>query len=58
LTIALTRKPIAATDVITDDRILDYDNQGKLVVIPIDYYSKNVDTINLQAFDLPLFRRS
>jgi hypothetical protein len=26
-------------------------------IIPIDHYSKNVDTINLQAFDLPLSSR-
>lgn len=31
LTIELTRKPIAVTDAITDDRILDYDNEGKVI---------------------------
>jgi uncharacterized protein YuzE len=43
LAIKLTRKPIATTDAITDDLILDYDNEGKVVAITIDHYSKNVD---------------
>ncbi|XGB39621.1 MAG: DUF2283 domain-containing protein [Cyanobacteria bacterium LVE1205-1] len=54
LAIELTSKPVAATDTITDDLILDYDGQGKIVAITIDNYSKNVDAINLQALDLPL----
>jgi YD repeat-containing protein len=54
LAIELTNKPVAATDAITNDLILDYDNQGKLVAITIDNYSKNVDAINLQTFNLPL----
>ncbi|PSB06123.1 hypothetical protein C7B76_30155 [filamentous cyanobacterium CCP2] len=28
--------PIATTDAITDDLILDYDREGKVVAIPID----------------------
>jgi uncharacterized protein YuzE len=54
LAIELTNKPVAATDAITNGLILDYDNQGKLVAITIDNYSKNVDAINLQTFNLPL----
>ena len=54
LAIELTSKPIASTDAITDDLILDYDGQGKIVAITIDNYSKNVDVVNLQALDLPL----
>jgi YD repeat-containing protein len=54
LAIELTSKPVASTDTITDDLILDYDGQGKIVAITIDNYSKNVDAINLQALDLPL----
>jgi len=54
LAIELTSKPVASTDAITDDLILDYDDQGKLVAITIDNYSKNVDTVNLQTLDLPL----
>ncbi|NBO31506.1 MAG: DUF2283 domain-containing protein [Cyanobacteria bacterium WB6_1B_304] len=54
LAIELTSKPVASTDTITDDLILDYDVQGKIVAITIDNYSKNVDAINLQALDLPL----
>ncbi|MBW4518028.1 MAG: hypothetical protein KME11_22740 [Timaviella obliquedivisa GSE-PSE-MK23-08B] len=38
----------------TDDLILDYDSQGKVVAITIDNYSKNVDAFNLQTLDLPL----
>lgn len=54
LAIELTRKPVASTDAITDDLIVDYDSQGKVVAITIDNYSKNVDTLNLQTLDLPL----
>jgi uncharacterized protein YuzE len=54
LAIELTRKPIVSTDAITDDLILDYDSQNKVVAITIDNYSKNVDTLNLQTLDLPL----
>jgi len=54
LAIELTRQPIVSTDAITDDLILDYDSQGKVVAITIDHYSKNVDTLNLQTLNLPL----
>jgi uncharacterized protein YuzE len=54
LAIELTTKPIAATDSITDDLILDYDSEGKVVAITLDNYSKNVDTLNLQTLDIPL----
>ncbi|MEA5452694.1 DUF2283 domain-containing protein [Leptolyngbya sp. CCNP1308] len=33
LAIELTTKPIAATDAITDDLTIDYDNDGKVVAI-------------------------
>jgi uncharacterized protein YuzE len=42
LTIELTRKPIATTYAITDDRILDYEEEGKIVAITIDHCSKNL----------------
>jgi uncharacterized protein YuzE len=54
LAIELTSKPIVSTDAITDDLILDYDDNGKVVAITIDNCSKNVDTVNLQALNLPL----
>jgi uncharacterized protein YuzE len=54
LAIELTTKPVATTDAITDDIILDYDNEGKLVAITLDNYSQNVDTVNLQALGAPL----
>jgi len=54
LAIELTSKPVTSTDAITDDLILDYDDQGKIVAITLDNCSKNVDSVNLQAFDLPL----
>ena len=54
LAISLTNKPVAATDAITDDFILDYDEQGKVVAITLDNCSQNVDDINLQALALPL----
>jgi uncharacterized protein YuzE len=54
LAIELTSKSVASTDAITDDLILDYDSQGKVVAITIDNYSRNVDALNLQTLDLPL----
>lgn len=54
LAIKLTGKLVAFTDAITDDLILDYDDEGKVVAITIDNCSKNVDAVNLQALDLPL----
>lgn len=54
LAIELTNKPVASTDAITNDLVLDYDNQGKIVAITIDNYSKNVDAVNLQTLNLPL----
>lgn len=54
LAIELTSKSVASTDAITDDLILDYDEQGKIVAITIDHYSKNVDAVHLQTLDLPL----
>jgi YD repeat-containing protein len=54
LAIELTRKPVASTDAITDDLILDYDDQGKVVAITIDNYARNVDALNLQTLNLPL----
>ncbi|MBD2654337.1 DUF2283 domain-containing protein [Synechocystis sp. FACHB-383] len=54
LAIELTHNPVSATDVIADDLIVDYDEQGKLVAITIDNYSKNVDEIDLKSFALPL----
>jgi uncharacterized protein YuzE len=54
LAIELTSKPVVSTDAITDDLILDYDDQGKVVAITIDNCSKNVDAINLQTLDVPL----
>lgn len=54
LAIELTTKPIAATDAITADLILDYDSDGKVVAITLDNYSRNVETIDLQALGVPL----
>ncbi len=54
LAIELTNKPVAATDAVSDDLILDYDSEGKVVTITLDNYSKNVDTVDLQAFGIAL----
>ncbi|MEB3251540.1 MAG: DUF2283 domain-containing protein [Cyanobacteriota bacterium] len=40
LAIELTSKSVASTDAITDDLILDYGEQGKIVAITIDHYSR------------------
>ena len=54
LAIELTNKPVAATDAVSDDLILDYDTEGKVVAITLDNYSKNVDTVDLQTFGVSL----
>ncbi len=54
LAIELTTQPVATTDAITDDLILDYDNEGKVVAITLDNYSQNVETVDLQALGVPL----
>ena len=54
LAIELTCKAVVWTDVITDDLILDYENEGKVVAITLDNYSKNVDTVDLQTLGVPL----
>jgi uncharacterized protein YuzE len=43
LAMELTTKPVATTDAITDNLILDYDNDGKLVAMTLDNYSQNVE---------------
>lgn len=53
LAIELTTKAIASTDAVTDDLILDYDSDGKVVAITLDNYSKNAKTINRQALEVP-----
>jgi len=54
LAIELTTQPVVATDAITDDLILDYDRDGKVVAITLDNYSKNVESVDLQALGVPL----
>jgi uncharacterized protein YuzE len=54
LAIELTTHPVVATDAITDDLILDYDSDGKVVAITLDNYSKNVETVDLQALGVPV----
>jgi uncharacterized protein YuzE len=54
LAIELTTKSVVTTDAITDDLILDYDSDGKVVAITLDNYSKNVETVDLQALGVPL----
>jgi uncharacterized protein YuzE len=49
LAIELIRNPVVATDVISEDLILDYDEQGKIVAITLDNYSQNVDEVDLQS---------
>ena len=54
LAIELTTRSVTATDAITDDLILDYDSNGKVVDITLDNYSKNVETVDLQALGVSL----
>lgn len=52
LAIELTSKPVAATDAVTNELVVDYDSEGKVVAITLDNYSRNVENIDLQAFDI------
>ncbi|PSN12498.1 hypothetical protein C7293_19885 [filamentous cyanobacterium CCT1] len=54
LAIELTTKSVANTDAITDDLVLDYDTEGKVVAITLDNYSQNVETTDLYALGVPL----
>ncbi|MGG6238088.1 DUF2283 domain-containing protein [Nodosilinea sp. AN01ver1] len=54
LAIELTTKSVANTDAITDDLVLDYDTEGKVVAITLDNYSQNVETVDLYALGVPL----
>lgn len=54
LVIELTNKPVVATDAITDDLILDYDEEENVVAITLDNYSCNVEVLDLQAFGVSL----
>jgi uncharacterized protein YuzE len=54
LAIELTSKTVATTDAITDDLILDYDDEGKVVAITLDNYSHNVEVLDLQTFGVSL----
>ncbi|PSR16102.1 hypothetical protein C8255_19580 [filamentous cyanobacterium CCP3] len=54
LAIELTTKSVVTTDAITDDLVLDYDNDGKVVAITLDNYSQNAETINLYTLGVPL----
>jgi len=54
LAIELTSKPVAATDAVTNELVVDYDDEGRVVAITLDNYSRNVENIDLQAFDIPV----
>ncbi|MGF1538482.1 MAG: DUF2283 domain-containing protein [Elainellaceae cyanobacterium] len=56
LAIELTNRSVDSTNAISEDLILDYDDQGKLVAITLDNCSKNVDSVNLQALNLPVLK--
>jgi uncharacterized protein YuzE len=58
LAIELTSKTVVATDAITDDLILDYDHQGKVVAITIDNYSKEISTKQFTRCRVPLAKRN
>ena len=49
LAIELSDRAVVETEAITEDLILDYDDQGKIVAITLDNYWKNVDTDSFQT---------
>ncbi|KKI99496.1 DUF2283 domain-containing protein [Prochlorothrix hollandica] len=54
LAIELSGRAVVETEAITEDLILDYDDQGKVVAITLDNYSKNVDRGDLEVLTMPL----
>ena len=54
IAIELTNQPVAVTDAVSDHLVLEYDGEGKVVAITRDNYSKNLDTVDLQAFGIAL----
>lgn len=54
LVIELSIRPAAYTEAITDDLVLDYDEQDQVIAITIDGYSKNVDRSDLEVLTMPL----
>jgi uncharacterized protein YuzE len=54
LAIELTTKSVATLYAITDDLILNYDSNGKVVAITLNNYSSNVETVDLQALGVYL----
>lgn len=54
LAIELTTKPVIATDAITEELVLNDDDDGTIVAITLDNYSQTVDTVDLQALGVPL----
>ena len=54
LAIELSDRAVVETEAITEDLILDYDDQGKVVAITLDNCSKNVDRGDLEVLTVPL----
>lgn len=54
LAIELSSRAVVETEAITEDLVVDYDDQGKVVAITLDNYSKNVDRGDLEVLTMPL----
>lgn len=54
LAIELTTKPVIATDAITEELVLNDDDDGTIVAITLDNYSQTLETVDLQALGVPL----
>ena len=55
LAISLSDNPSTTTNAVTDDVILDFDENGKVVGITVDHYSQNVESTMVQFIDMPDF---
>ena len=54
LVIELSSRSSTYTEAVTEDLILDYDDQDQVIAITIDNYSRNVDRSDLEVLTMPL----
>lgn len=53
LAIDLANRPSIESEAVTDDVIIDFDTDGRVVGITIDNYSKQVDLTVIETIDVP-----
>ncbi|MFZ9736924.1 MAG: DUF2283 domain-containing protein [Prochlorotrichaceae cyanobacterium] len=54
LVIELSSRSSTYTEAVTENLILDYDDQDQVIAITIDHYSRNVYRSELEVLTMPL----